>query len=418
MGLPALLVDGLRRLLRSRAGNTGVIIALALPAAATLTLGATDVASIMGDRERMRSIAEAAALAGARNLSVAMSEESAKQHAMAMATGMIETWSSAPEVVPTVSISRVAQGAKAVNVRLDARRPSFFGDLMPPGGWRYGQEATASSVGTKPLCVLAFSDSTKNKLSMRDAAEIRAPECLVHSNGDVEVSGGLIDAGQTQAVRAATGDIRPNPITDAPPIKDPFHDLAIDANGLCLSKNLGLTVGVVLTGNHTLKPGVHCGAITVLGDATLTLAPGEHRFQLGAFIVGNNARLIGDNVVLIFDKTSIFKFTGNARINLTGRETGTYAGFVTIADRSNTSRFEIDSTRVERLDGVIYTPASELLVFGTSDVARQSDWTVIVANRLSLRGNPHLYLNADYDESDLLAPAGVGNRREMVRLID
>lgn len=89
-----------------------------------------------------------------------------------------------------------------------------------------------------------------------------------------------------------------------------------------------------------------------------------------------------------------------------------------MAARSNKLRFEIDSTRVEQLDGVIYAPAAELLVFGNSDVARQSDWTVIVADRLSLRGNPHLYLNADYSESELLVPAGVGNRRDAVRLLD
>lgn len=406
------------RLLGARAGNAAVVVALALPALATMALGATDVASIMGDRQRMRSIAEAAALAGARNLSVAMSEADAKEHAHAMATAMVSEWRTGPRLSVTVSVERVRQSAKAVRVRLDAKRPSFFGDLLPPGGWRYDQQATASSVGTKPLCVLAFSEAQKSKLFMRDKAEIRAPECLVHSNSYVDVQGGRIEAGQTQAVRAATGNITPQPINDAPLIKDPFSDMPIDGNGLCIAKGLSLNVGVMLTGNHTLKPGVHCGAITVLGDAQLTLAPGEHRFQLGLFLVGGNARLVGDDVVMIFDTTSIFKFTGNSRINLSGRSSGKYAGFVAMASRSNKLVFEIDSTRVEQLDGVIYAPSAELLVHGDSDIARQSDWTVIVADRLSLRGNPRLYLNADYDGSDLLVPGGVGNRRDAVRLID
>ena len=30
-----------------------------------------------------------------------------------------------------------------------------------------------------------------------------------------------------------------------------------------------------------------------------------------------------------------------------------------------------------------------------SDIARQSDWTVIVADQLIMDGNPHLYLNAN-----------------------
>ena len=407
------------RLSRTRAGNVGLVLALALPAAATLVLGATDVASIMSDRERMRSIAEAAALAGARNLSVAMSEADATEHARAMATGMIEAWSHNPNLVPTVSISRVAQGAKAVTVRLDAQRPSFFGDLLPPGGWKYDQAATASSVGTKPLCVLAFSESTKNKLSIRDTAEIRAPECLVHSNGDVEVRGGHIDAGQTQAVRAATGDIRPEAITDAPPIKDPFADLDMSTAGiLCLNKHINLALAVMTKGEITLPAGVHCGVIDVSGDAIVRLAPGEHRFVLGSLTMRGNARLLGDDVVMIFDRTWKTKFKDNAQIRLAGRETGAFAGFVLMVDRGNTQKFEIDSTHVERLDGVIYAPDAELYVGGNSDVARQSDWTVIVANRLTMQGNPHLYLNADYSDSDLLVPGGVGNRRDAVRLLD
>ncbi len=413
------LLGGLARLVRARAGNVGMILALALPAAATLVLGATDVASIMGDRERMRSIAEAAALAGARNLSVAMSEADATEHAKSMALAMIGEWRNAPHMEVAVSVLRVEHGAKAVHVEIDARRPSFFGDLLPPGGWQYGQEATASSIGTKPLCVLAFSDSKQNKLTMQGAPEIRAPLCLVHSNGDVDVKGGSIDAGQTQAVRSATGNITPDPITDAPPITDPFADLDMSTAGiLCLKKNMNIALALMVTGEITLPAGVHCGLIDVGGDAVVNLAPGEHRFVLGSLTMRGQSRLVGDDVVMIFDRTWKTKFKDDALIRLSGRESGTLSGFVLMVERGNTQIFEIDSTHVERLDGVIYAPDAELYVGGTSDVARESDWTVIVANSLSLNGNPHLYLNADYDGSDILAPAGVGNRRDAVRLLD
>ena len=395
-----------------------MIVALAIPAAATLTLGATDVAAIMGDRAKMRSIAESAALSGARNLSVAMSESDSKEHARTMAESQVEAWPGAPHIEVNVEITHLEQRAKGVRVTLNARRPSFFGDLLPPGGWQYNDSATASSLGAKPLCVLAFSDSQKNKFTMNGSAEIRAPECLVHSNGDVEVKGGRIEAGQTQAVRSATGDITPSPITDAPRIEDPFRNLNIPGNGLCLKGGLSLEVGVYLKGNHTLPAGTHCGVVTIGGDAVVTLAPGEHRFQLGAFIVGGKAKLVGDDVVLVFDATSVFTFTGDARIDVSGRKTGANAGFVVMAARANKLQFRIDSTHVDRLDGVIYIPNAELNVAGTSDVARESDWTVIVSDRLTMAGNPRLFLNADYRGSDLDVPVGVGNRRDSVRLVD
>lgn len=405
--------------LAARGGNVGLVVALAIPAAATLALGAVDVMSVMNDRNQMRSIAETAALSGARNLAVAMSESDAVAHAEALAQGLVAEWRGAPDIEIAVTIQQLAHSEKGIRVTLSAVRESLFGNLLPPGGWRYNDHATASSLGAKPLCVLAFSDDKNKLFELTDTAEIRAPLCLVHSNGDLEVRGGRIEAGQTQAVRTATGDISPAPITDAPPIEDPFRDLDMNIAGLpCVQGGKGLDLALVDKGVHTLQPGTHCGVINMGGDAVLNLAPGEHRFVLGSLTMRGASRLVGDDVVLIFDRTWNLKFKEDAVINLVGRETGALAGFVMMADRANTNRFEIDSTRVERLDGVIYIPNAELQVSGKSDVARESDWTVVVAERLTMSGNPRLYLNADYAGSDLNAPPGVGNRREGARLID
>lgn len=404
---------------RARRGNIGMTVALALPALTMLTLGGADVAFIMGDRGKMRSIAEAAALAGARNLSIAMSESDARAHAEAMARDMVAEWSGAPRIDIAVTVTQPARDAKAVHVALNARRPSFFGDLLPPGGWKFGEAATASSLGSKPLCVLSFSNDLVKRFLMRDAAEIRAPDCLVHSNGDVEVKGGSIEAGQTQAVGSATGNIKPAPITDAPRIEDPFKELDLGLDSLpCAKTSKSIKLAAMSTGTMVLEPGIHCGVIDVSGDAVIELAPGEHRFLLGSLVMRGASRMIGRDVALIFDKTWSVKFKEESTIDLEGRRSGRLAGFVMLADRLNVTRFEIDSSHVERLDGVIYIPGAELQVSGKSDVARQSDWTVIVAHRLTLTGNPHLYLNADYRNSDLDVPAGVGPRRDSVRLID
>lgn len=131
-----------------------------------------------------------------------------------------------------------------------------------------------------------------------------------------------------------------------------------------------------------------------------------------------DSRLIGEDVVLVFDKKWQTTFTDDAKIDLRGRESGVFAGFVMIFERGNNKVSTIDSTHVERLDGVIYAPSTGLHIGGFSDVARESDWTVIVADKLTMSGNPRLFLNADYESSDLLVPGGVGPRRDAVRLID
>jgi hypothetical protein len=395
---------------RARSGNVSVVIGLSLPALATLMFGALDVTNIMSDRSRMRSIADAAALSGARNLAVAMGESASLENARAMAEAMISEWENAPRLNVEVALTNV-DGARAIRVVLSAHRDSLFGNLLPPGGWHYSTPATATTVNSMPLCVLAFDDKNNKNLSIGGAAQILAPECLVHSNGDLETrNSGRIEAGQTQAVRSAAGNITPAPISDAPVIPDPFEDRAQPEFDACKGKLAKVVIAAFTTGKQTLPAGSHCGVILVGGDAELVLEPGDHYFQAGAVQVRENARLTGRDVALIFDGLSFFDFTGSAQVSITGRETGPNAGFVVIATRDNKKKFAIDSTHVERLDGVIYIPAAELVVGGQSDVARQSDWTVVVAQRLEMSGNPRLYLNSDYNDSPIEVPGGVGPR--------
>jgi len=40
-------------------------------------------------------------------------------------------------------------------VAVDGHRPSFFANLLPPGGWNIHTQATAATVGRIPLCVLS-----------------------------------------------------------------------------------------------------------------------------------------------------------------------------------------------------------------------------------------------------------------------
>lgn len=406
-----------RGIRRSTGGNVGLIVALSIPGAATLAFGAIDVSSIMGDRERMRSIAEAAALAGARSLSVAMSETSAVAQARNMAEAVAAEWTDGPTLTVETAIEQLAAGAKGVTVTIHAVRPSLFGDLLPPGGWHYHAAATASSMGMKPLCVLATDDANAKTFVVQDTAQIRAPACLIHSNGNVEVTGGMIEAGQTEAVLVATGNISPDPITDAPTVKDPFAAISIDTSLACTNKGAS-RVTKISTGSLLLPAGVHCGAIQVSGNAVIMLGAGDHVFKQGSLSLEDQARLQGQDVVLLFDNYSNLKFEDDAVVRLEGRESGPYAGFVIATDRGNRSVFALDSTHIERLDGVIYVPNAQLKISGKSDVARQSDWTVIVASKLMLLGNPQLYLNVNYGASDISAPPGVGPRRDAVRLIE
>jgi hypothetical protein len=142
----------------------------------------------------------------------------------------------------------------------------------------------------------------------------------------------------------------------------------------------------------------------------LELAPGEHYFAKGQLQLQGDATLTGSDVALIFDKQSHFDFTQQATVNLSGRTSGPYAGFVVATTRRNTGTFNISATSAEKLEGTIYIPAATLQVQGVSNkVAQQSAWTVVVAQSIQLNGSANLVINSNYATSSVPVPDGVGN---------
>ncbi|WP_332658840.1 pilus assembly protein TadG-related protein [Brevundimonas sp.] len=408
----------LRRLRSDTRGNIALGFALIGPTVILLGVGAVDLFAVHTAQTRLQSIADAGALAGAPALALATDGAAAKERAAAFVTGAMSEWAEAPDFEGTYEIVNQG-GQRAIHVVLRGHRPSFFANMLPPGGWNFSGDATATSLGLVPLCVLVTGGSQTKVLNVNDTGRLTAPACMVHSNRDILVAGGSITAAAVQAVTSATGAISPSPGTGAARIDDPFANLDLTRNrGLdcpigALLEPLKLAVGIT-----RLRPGVHCGGLEMSGTGTLILEPGEHWFLGGKLVIKDTARLEGDDVVLFFDKASKFDFIDSSLVRLSGRTTGPYAGIVMAATRDNPQDFIISSDNVESLLGVIYVPAARLLVEGKADVARDSAWTVIVARMLQMNGSPSLFINANYNATNVPVPEGVGPRTGGSRLIE
>jgi hypothetical protein len=405
---------------REDAGTIAIKFALAVPALALVGAGAMDLTHVQSTKARLDDIADSAALAGASDLGLATDGSNATERARAFVESHLAEWEKAPALEGTYEIVDL-QGQRAIRVSLDANRPSFFANLLPPGGWDIHAEATATSVGIVPLCVLVTGSSGNQMLYVKDRSRMNAPSCLVHSNRDIEVEGAAtLSAAAVHAVTVARGLITPEAGTDAAPLDDPFANLDLERD-----RGLGVLCGVeeltrrirVDSGTHRIPPGRHCGGIEARGTARILLDPGEHFFLMGDLVIDENARLEGVDVVAFFDQQSRFQFTGSARVSLDGRKTGLYAGMVMGAMRSNRQDFVVSADHVESLLGVIYVPSARLIVEGSADVARDSAWTVIVAKELQMKGSPSLFINANYDASDVPVPQGVGPREGDARLV-
>ena len=303
----------------------------------------------------------------------------------------------------------IASDNSSVTVAIAGSRPSFFGNLFPPGGWQLHAQATASTVGEVPLCVLSSGNSGTDNLLVQNSSLLTASKCLVQSDQNIAAdSGASLTAALAQATGTATGPITPTPQSGAPAIDDPFASMSIPS-----PTPLQCLLGGVLDLTQILlivPAGCHSGTITIGQGQTMQLLPGTHYFKGGTLTIQGNGVLEGSNVTLIFDNDATFNFTDTSSIDLTGSQSGTYAGFVILTTRANTNAFTISSNNARRLEGAVYIPSATLDVTGTSNnVADQSAWTVVVAKSLQLTGSPNLVINANYSSSTVPVPAGVGS---------
>ena len=418
-GLLRQCLYAVRRFIAAREGSIALKFALAGPAVVMLAVGAVDLMAVHNAKGRIQAIADAGALAGAPALALATDGTAAREQADAFVRGQMSEWSDAPTYVATYEVIQRG-GQRALRVLLRGNRPSFFANMFPPGGWNFVGDATASTVGLVPLCVLTTGETGSKLLNIKDSSRMNAPACMVHSNRDIDVEGGSITAAMVQAVTSARGFISPSANVGAVRIADPFAGLDLDR-----AKRLSCTVAeltngrlIVSSGTHYIPAGQHCGGIDASGTARIVLAAGDHFFLGGHLIIKETARLNGADVVLFFDKASKFEFKDQAVVNLDGRKEGPYAGIVMGGTRDNTQDFIISADHVESLLGVIYVPAAKLIVEGKSDVAKDSAWTVIVAKEMQMKGSPSLFINANYSASDVPVPSGVGNRAGGSRLIN
>lgn len=392
-----------RRFLAAHCGGVAMITALSLPPLLLVSLGAIQIQAVFTDRNQSQDVADAAALWGAQQLTVTPvgAEQRTKSFAESQLTPMQQT--------ATVTVVATKIGDTTMKVTVDTHRPSFFFNLMPAGGFYTHAEAVAEGVSQTPLCVMTFGNATSDKLELNNTSRMTAPQCLVHANEQIVVSGSaILTANTIETGASAIGPMNPGASVGAPDMSDPFATLDITGGGV-LSCPLGLLGDIVFASSGTLPAGAHCGDVIVHNGQTLTLAPGEHFFAR-SLELKNGAILLGDNVVLIFGANGFPNFKYGASIRLAGRQTGSLAGFVIVASRDRTNELKIEADHVEKLTGTVYVPNATLNIDGAGQAAQASDWTVMAAQALKLSNAPQVQINANYYGSDVPVPTGVGNR--------
>ncbi|HEX8570109.1 MAG TPA: pilus assembly protein TadG-related protein [Caulobacteraceae bacterium] len=396
-----------------QAGGVIPFLAAAVPVLAVVLVGASELALVSADKTKLQDIADAVAMDAAQELAFSVDAavvERTKANAEAQLAALKDKRpQGAITVVPTIQFN--AKGdPEGMHVAITSNRKSFFGNMLPPGGFVTKVQTTALRMGKAPLCVLTHHSSYVKTLNMIDTAKLSAGKCLVHSNHEMIVEGTAgLTSEAAEVVTRASGKITPAALTGAEPITDPFAAKVFPFPSLPLCSNSGVGAKFV-SGEHVLPAGKHCGKTEISGTAKVTLGPGEHYFQDAAVQIKGDAIVAGEDVVLVFDATSKLDINDRAVVNLKGRRTGSLAGFVLVSLRTNQNEFVIWSDNVNDLAGVVYVPSAQLTVQGSSKIAEQSDWTVVVARNMLIKGGVDLVINANYRGSPVPVPKGVGNK--------
>lgn len=404
------LVGSARRLLRDRRGNTVVVFSIV--AAALLFAGgaAIDVASITTKRSQLQTIADGAALAGAKEFRLGNADVSVVgQVAANYATQALGASSTHASVTPSVDDT-----AKTVTVALAGDVDTFV--LGVAGvSTRVEVSATAKVVGGAPICVIGLESGANSTVLLDKSSRLQAPNCSIYSNS---TSPNGLMAKNKAVIQAAficssggkwspgPGSFNPDPQIDCPILPDPLAARAQPSVPGCAQNNL-----VISGGTTTLMPGSYCGGLTVTGGATVTLSSGVYAFKNGPLLVDGGSTLTGANVGLFFSgKGAILDFEAASTISLTAPKSGDMAGILVFEDRStpNGQVHTIYSDNARMLLGTIYLPVNRLHVAANKPVADQSAYTIVVADQFTLSEGPTMVLNTNYDQTNIPVPTGIG----------
>jgi hypothetical protein len=380
-----------------------------------------DYASVANLRSRMQDIADAAATHAAREFQMAQSNAEkiaavARNYALSQMDGV--------GVVTEVD----APGLK-VRVKLDKKVELTLSKVLVGGTSEVSVSATARMTSGMPLCLLALEPLAQGAVTLYENARLTAPNCIVNTNSvsfksiismdDAVLKAGFICTAGGK-FKTKNTNFSPEPMTDCPAMADPLAARQAPNDVLC-NHLLKVVSGTVTT----LQPGVYCGGLRVTNGAEVTLRPGNYIFLAGPLTVDGNATLKGDGVSIIMrGPAANLNFMTDSTISLTAPTSGPLAGILVHDDplglpapdllkirvRVNPALREhkILSDNARMLLGTIYMPKARLIIDATRPVADKSAYTVLVVQQLDLYAGPNLFLNTDYQGSDVPVPKGVG----------
>lgn len=278
-----------------------------------------------------------------------------------------------------------------ITVSVNETEPQTFSSILGNRFMNVGAHATASVFPIVADCIYALAGtgvglSGNGNISINTACGLYVDSSASNAinlvgNASIGVTGADIDiVGNWSANKNA--QISPTPQTGMAVASDPLGGMPAPSVGGCTSSGISLKSHDTMTAN----PGVYCGAISVGGQASLTLNPGTYVLENGLSLAGG-ATLSGTGVTLYIQGGGV-SVAGGGTVSLTAPSTGMYEGVAIFQSRSNTSTLSLVGGSTQFVNGAVYAAAADINY--TGGASGQSLSTMLVANTISFVGNSNI----------------------------
>jgi Flp pilus assembly protein TadG len=268
-----------------------------------------------------------------------------------------------------------------VTVTVSQSLPQTFSAILGNKFSTVSVRATATYTSGTGSCVYVLNPALSGALSMTGTSNVLSG-CSIFVDSSSSSALTMVGNSQITTTSGATTNIdgsysagggatiSPLPNTGAGTVADPLASMPPPTVGSCTSPGINIKDST----DHTLNPGVYCGAVSITGSGAITMNPGMYVFTNG-FSTAGSMTLTGKGVTLYASGGGI-SISGSGIWNLSATESGPYQGILIYQDRGNTTGSTVVGTTGSSIGGVLYFPAASLTFTGTSDV-NQPNYTLI-----------------------------------------
>lgn len=407
-------------------GGLALTFSLATPVLVGSLGVAVDFLNYNRVKANLQSAADAAAVAGAREMQVSQTNTDQVQSAALSfaAHRLIGNSNATIETLRAANFDVNAQlltAESSVKVDITETWTPFFAHFISSGITPVTVSAKARFIGSSNICVLGLSKKTVGGVRLWNSAQLTANGCGVYSNTAESDGFAVMDSGELSSTLncvaggysiATAKSVDPLPLTDCPPLDDPLKDRPPPDVGSCDFNKL-----VVKDETRSLVPGVYCGGLTITGTSRVSLADGVYVIKGGPLLVMGEAALDSKNAGFYLTGTfSTVLFTSGTKISLSAPESGPLAGLLFFEDRTTSGIriHRLGSNNARKMIGTIYMPTSILNIDANAPMADQSAYTAIITKSLQLQSGPNLILNSDYSSTEVPVPDGIKGATQVV----